>query len=98
MGVSSDITERKAAEADSRDAKAEAEKVNRAKSTFLAAASDDLRPPLQSLTVLLSVIKRHVAGPPDAVEAVHGAEAAVKDLSGLLTAFLDVSRLDAGVQ
>ena len=42
------------------------------------------------------MIKARVARMPDAVEAVHGAEAAVKDLSELLTAIVDASRLDAG--
>ena len=96
MGVSSDITERKAAEAALRSARAEAERANLAKSTFLAAAGRDLRQPVRSLTLLLSVIKGQVAGLPDAFEAVGSAEAAVNGLSGLLAAILDVSRLDVG--
>ena len=96
MGVSSDITERKTAETEVRTARAEAEKANLAKSTFLAAAGRDLRQPLQSLTLFLSVIKARVAGLPDALEAVHRAEAAVNGLSELLTAIVDASRLDVG--
>ena len=88
--VSSDITELRAA-------KAEAEKSSQAKSKFLAAASHDLRQPVQALTLLLSVIKRQVADKPKTVEAALMAEAAVSSLTALLTSILDISKLDAGL-
>lgn len=78
-------------------AKAEAERADQAKSRFLAAASHDLRQPVQSLMLLLSVIERQVAGQPKAVEVTRMMRAAVDGLHGLLNSVLDISRLDAGV-
>ena len=95
--VSSDITKHKAAEAELQLARAEAERASLAKSKFLAAASHDLRQPVQSLTLLLAMIKRQVADKPKAAEAANLAEAALKGLSSLLTGILDISRLEAGV-
>ena len=78
-------------------AKAEAEDANRAKSKFLAAASHDLRQPVQSLTFMLAAIRRRVGAAPEIVKAVDMAEGAVTSLSSLLTGILDISKLDAGV-
>jgi signal transduction histidine kinase/ActR/RegA family two-component response regulator len=78
-------------------AKAEAERASEAKSKFLAAASHDLRQPVQSLTLLLAMIKRQVADRPKAAASVEMAETALNSLSGLLTGILDISRLEAGV-
>jgi CheY-like chemotaxis protein/two-component sensor histidine kinase len=63
----------------------------------LAAASHDLRQPVQSLTLLLSAIRRQVADNPKAASLVNMANASMASLNGLLTSILDISRLDAGV-
>ena len=91
IGISSDITERKAVEAALRAAVAESDRANRAKAAFLAAASQDLRQPVQSLTLLLSVIRRQVAEQPETTETVLVAEAELNGLSGLLDGILDIS-------
>jgi PAS domain S-box-containing protein len=78
-------------------AKAEADRANEAKSKFLATASHDLRQPVQSLTMLMSVIKRQVADRPKVAEAAQMATDSIKSLNKMLTGFLDISRLDAGV-
>ena len=78
-------------------AKAEAERASEAKSKFLAAASHDLRQPVQSLTLLLAMIRRQVSDRPKAAASVEMAETALGSLSGLLTGILDISRLEAGV-
>jgi len=78
-------------------AKAEAEEADQAKSKFLAAASHDLRQPVQSLTLLLAIIKRMAADAPRIVEIAGMAEGAVASLNSLLSSILDISKLDAGV-
>ena len=78
-------------------AKSEAERADQAKSKFLAAASHDLRQPVQALILYLAMIGRQVRDLPKATEAVKRMQAALDGLSNLLTAILDISRLDAGV-
>jgi signal transduction histidine kinase/CheY-like chemotaxis protein len=83
--------------AEIRAAMTEAERANLAKSKFLATASHDLRQPVQSLTLLLSVVGRQVAGMPKAANTVEMAKASMASLNAMLTGMLDISRLDAGV-
>jgi PAS domain S-box-containing protein len=94
--AATNITEHKAAETELRLAKAEAERAVLARSKFLAAASHDLRQPVQGLTLMMAVLKQHVTTP-TVGKAVGMMEDALDGLSGLLTSILDVSRLDAGV-
>lgn len=96
VGVTADITERKAVEAELRMAKAEAERALLARSKFLAAASHDLRQPVQSLVLLLAVLKQH-AQTPQVVKAADMMGQALEGLTLLLNSILDMSRLDAGV-
>jgi len=97
IGTFIDISARKTSEQALLLAKAEAERADLAKSKFLAAASHDLRQPVQSLTLLLSVIERQVADKPKAANMVEMAKASMASLNGMLTGILDISRLDAGV-
>ncbi|MGO9756589.1 MAG: ATP-binding protein, partial [Roseiarcus sp.] len=80
-------------------AKSEAEHADRAKSRFLAAASHDLRQPVQSLVLLLSIMDRQAqaAGLAKMRDTVKMMQSAVGSLNGLLSSILDISRLDAGV-
>ncbi len=78
-------------------AKAEAERANLAKSKFLAAASHDLRQPVQSLVLLLASMESHARERPALAASVAMMERALGALNRLLTSLLDVSRLDAGV-
>ncbi len=77
-------------------AKAEAERASLSKSKFLAAASHDLRQPVQSLLLLIEVLKGRLAGSP-VKKAVDQMEMAVDALRLLFDSMLDISRLDAGV-
>ncbi len=95
-GITLDITERKMGEDNLKAAKAEADRAMLARSKFLAAASHDLRQPVQSLILLLDVLKVQ-ATTPSLSKAVGLMENAMTGLSGLLTSLLDLSRLDAGV-
>ncbi|MBC7954014.1 MAG: HAMP domain-containing histidine kinase [Rhodospirillaceae bacterium] len=77
-------------------AKDEAERANREKSHFLAAASHDLRQPLQALRLFLDILAVRLHGRPEQ-GVVDKAEVALASSEGLLHALLDISRLDAGV-
>ena len=95
-GLNIDITARKAMEQALRDAKAKADEANISKSKFLAAASHDLRQPLQSALLFAGVLRRHV-DPEKGVSPLASLERALETLKSLLDSLLDVSRLDAGV-
>lgn len=97
FGTATEITEQKEMEEALRAATLEAERANRAKSKFLASASHDLRQPVQSLVLLLALIERQVATNPKALDTARMMKQALGGLNGLLTAILDISRLDAGV-
>ncbi|HEX7926607.1 MAG TPA: HAMP domain-containing sensor histidine kinase, partial [bacterium] len=73
-----------------------AEEANRAKSSFLAAASHDLRQPLHALGLFVSTLRRTRTGPL-ADEALGNIEGSLEALRTLFEALLDISRLDAGV-
>src|SRR3954454_19797739 len=94
--VTRDITERKAAEEALRRAMEEAERANLAKSKFLAAASHDLRQPLQSLILFAGVLKGYVHGPRGEQALAH-LERGLDALKALMDSLLDVSKRDAGV-
>ncbi|MCP5366148.1 MAG: CHASE domain-containing protein [Hyphomicrobiales bacterium] len=90
------VVERAGAAERLRGARDEAEQANVAKSKFLAAASHDLRQPLQAMNLFVNVLAgRHREGP-DA-EIVHHLGESVGALEGLLNAFLNISKLEAGL-
>ncbi|WP_185961372.1 ATP-binding protein [Telmatospirillum sp. J64-1] len=91
-----DITPLKEAERRAEAAKEEAEHANMAKSQFLAAASHDLRQPVQSLMLLTSALSMQLENHPGRSIVGH-IERATLALKNLLDGLLDVSRLDAGV-
>ena len=93
-----DISEQKRIEGQIAEARIEAERANQAKSKFLAAASHDLRQPVQSLVLLMALVERQIAASPEARETLAMMHKAVDGLNSLLTAILDISRLDAGVE
>jgi PAS domain S-box-containing protein len=69
---------------------------NRAKSHLLAAASHDLRQPVQTLTLLNQAALRH-AGPNVRLnEILRQQQRALDTISQLLASVLDVSKLDSG--
>ncbi len=73
-----------------------AERANLAKSTFLAAASHDLRQPVHALGLFVGAL-RSLASAKDAAPLIDQIESSVEAMEGLFGALLDVSRLDAGV-
>ena len=69
---------------------------NRAKSRLLAAASHDLRQPVQTLTLLNQTALRHAGTNPKLTEILERQQAALGTISQLLASVLDVSKLDSG--
>lgn len=92
-----DVTARKDAEREFVEARKAAEEASRAKSAFLAAASHDLRQPLQTLTLLSAVINRSVPAESRAAVAVASQSEALRMMGELLNALLDIGKLEAGV-
>ncbi|HYG89174.1 MAG TPA: ATP-binding protein [Azospirillum sp.] len=93
--VQTQATERERADEAMRVAKEEAEQANAAKSKFLAAASHDLRQPLQSMLLFSSVLSGLVEDERGRHSLRHLDES-MKTLKDLLDSLLDASRLDAG--
>ncbi len=91
-----DVTEQKRAAVALEEAKREAEQANLAKSRFLAAASHDLRQPLQTLTLLEGLLAKVVTGE-KAQKLVGRLSETVESMSGMLNALLDINQIEAGV-
>jgi signal transduction histidine kinase/CheY-like chemotaxis protein len=83
------------------DERDRAQAADRAKTRFLAAASHDLRQPIHALSLLVSTLammgQRGAVAAADARSIAGKAKSMVGNLSGLLNALLDISKLDAGV-
>ena len=78
-----------------RDAKEEAERANRAKSQFLAAASHDLRQPLHAMQMYITALQQKIQDR-ETLKIVSDIDAVSVSTGRLLNAILDVSQLEAG--
>ncbi len=90
-----DVTSRKAMEDELIEARREAERANKANTAFLAAASHDLRQPVQALALLNGALRRTVKDDL-AIEMVESQQHSLDAMTNLLNSLLDISRLDAG--
>jgi two-component system CheB/CheR fusion protein len=90
-----DITERKSSAKALSASKREAELTNIAKSRFLAAASHDLRQPLQSLSLLQSLLTQSADGE-NAVKLVARLGQTLDSMTGMLNVLLDINQIEAG--
>ena len=90
-----DVTERKRMEQEIIAAQHAAERASKANSAFLAAASHDLRQPVQALSLLNGALRRTVKEP-RALEMIQNQEHSLIAMTNLLNSLLDISRLDAG--
>lgn len=95
LNIGRDVTNQVEHESDLRQARREAEQANASKSRFLAAASHDLRQPLQSLGLYLSVLARQL-NEPKPLEICDKMRKSLDTMGELLDALLDISRLDSG--
>lgn len=79
---------------DLREAKGEAERANRSKTRFVAAAVHDLLQPLNAARMYLSTLRRRVDG--EGVELVEHIDAALSAQDDILASLLDIARLESG--
>ncbi|SFI52645.1 chemotaxis protein CheB [Albimonas pacifica] len=90
-----DITEDRRATEALQAARAAAERADRAKSGFLAAASHDLRQPLQSLTLIHNLLGPG-AQPADLGRLRELLDDTIVSMSAMLDALLDTDRIESG--
>jgi len=90
------LEEKEHAEAALLDAKKAAEMASQAKTRFLAAASHDLRQPLQSIALMSSILGRKIQNP-EVLKIVDEQKAIILAMSETLNTLLDIGRLEAGV-
>ncbi len=94
-GLTTDITQRKRFEEEISRARKLAERADRAKSIFLAAASHDLRQPLQTLRLLHGELAQQ--HPDDqGQEIIAGIGHSIDTMSSMLSILLDINRLETG--
>ena len=97
--VSLDITERKQAEEQLRDAKELAELANRTKTEFLANMSHELRTPLNAIIGFADIIKAELlgaVGAPRYREYARDIGDSARHLLSIINDILDVSKIEAG--
>ena len=90
-----DVTARKAMEQEIIAARQAAERAQKANTAFLAAASHDLRQPVQALSLLNGALRRTVKDP-RAQEMIESQDHSLTAMTNLLNSLLDISRLDGG--
>ncbi|WP_438362900.1 chemotaxis protein CheB [Nioella halotolerans] len=91
-----DITERKRINAALEVAMNEANRANRAKSRFLAAASHDLRQPLQSMALLHRLLG-HQKRSTEGARLVKLLDQTLDSMTAMLDSMLDVNRIESGI-
>ncbi len=91
-----DISERRHVRKALEVAKQEAELANRAKSRFLAAASHDLRQPLQTIAFVQGILAKIVEGE-QAQAMVKRLDDTLHVISDMLDALLNINQIEAGV-
>jgi two-component system, chemotaxis family, CheB/CheR fusion protein len=90
-----DITERKRVKRALVEAKQQAERANAAKSRFLAAASHDLRQPLQTLHLLQGLLAKVVEGE-GTQKLIARFDQTLAGMSDMLNTLLDINQIDSG--
>lgn len=91
-----DATERKLVADSLHMAKRQAELANAAKSRFVAAASHDLRQPLQTLALLQGLLANLASGPKAAALVVRLGDT-LGAMSAMLNTLLDLNQIEAGI-
>jgi signal transduction histidine kinase/CheY-like chemotaxis protein len=77
-------------------ARREAEAANIAKTKFLAAASHDLRQPMQALSMYATVLEERVKEE-HSLRVVHGIQLSVTTLERMFDSLLDIAKIESGI-
>jgi signal transduction histidine kinase/CheY-like chemotaxis protein len=96
IGLRIDVTDRRRAEEAMRAVRDEAERANADKSRFLAAASHDLRQPVQAASLFLGMLERRNLDS-ETRDLVGMVASSLEGLRGMLNGLLEVARLEAGI-
>jgi two-component system CheB/CheR fusion protein len=91
-----DITQRKKVRTALKAAQLDAERADIAKSRFLAAASHDLRQPLQTLALLSALLAKITAGS-QAQKLLKKIDETANSMGTILNTLLDINQIDAGI-
>jgi len=94
-GIARDVTDERDAAAELRAAKERAEAADQSKTRFLAAASHDLRQPLQAALLFSSLIGEQAG--PEIRKQAEQLRLVLDDLRAMLDSLFDVSRYDAQI-
>jgi two-component system, sensor histidine kinase len=95
LGMVEDVTARRETEERLRAAKQEAERISAAKSSLFAAASHDLRQPIQAMSLFVTLLANRVADPA-ARALVEKLQQSMTEYTTMLDALLDLSKLETG--
>jgi len=98
LGMYEDITQRKAAEKELRDAHQEAERANLAKTQFLSSMSHELRTPLNAILGFAQLLEYDPAHPLSEAqkESVEHIKTGGQHLSKLINEILELAKIEAG--
>jgi len=91
-----DVTRERAFAAQLQEARDEAMEAISSKSRFLAAASHDLRQPLQAMTLFVSALSRRLAQG-ETAELVANLDSSLRSLRAMIDTLLDISKIEAGL-
>jgi PAS domain S-box-containing protein len=95
-GLRVDITKHRQIEEELASARKIAEQANRAKSAFLAAASHDLRQPLQAMKILQATLAQQIRDS-EARKPIVSIGHSLETMTDMLNSLLDINQLEAGI-
>jgi PAS domain S-box-containing protein len=98
IGLDRDVTERRRAQAELRQAKEMAEAATQAKSAFLANMSHELRTPLNAIIGFTRIVRRKAEGvmPEKQTENLDKVLTSAEHLLNLINTVLDIAKIEAG--